>query len=135
LIWVEAVGFFFSKWINPKRKAETLESIRLQLAGRSPKDRGRKALLLALDHRLSEVVWVQTGRLRKTHFQPRQLEAFVEAARIVGSMLGERLFQKVRSGTIRLPQLMSYLKIKVEDKSFSKFYWQLIRELEHDQSL
>ncbi|MBX3022522.1 MAG: ChaN family lipoprotein [Bdellovibrionales bacterium] len=135
LIWIEAVGFFFSKWINPKRKAETLESIRLQLAARRPKDKGRQALLLALDHRLSEVVWVQTGRLRRAGFKPRQMDAYLEASRIIGSMLGERLFQKVRSRTISLPQLMSYLRIKVEDKKFAKFYWQLIRELEHDQTL
>lgn len=135
LIWVEAIGFFFSKWINPKRKAETLESVRLQLTARQPQDRGRKALLLALDHRLSEVVWVQTGRLRKAHYQPRDVAPYVEAARIVGSMLGERLFQKVRSRTISLRQLMSYLKVDVEGKEFPDFYWQLIRKIEHDQSI
>jgi len=135
LIWVEAVAFFFSKWINPKRKADSLESIRLQLQARSPNDRGRAALLLSLDHRLSEVLWVQTGRMRNRRFKVRQKEAYIEGARIVGSMPGERLFQKVRSGTIPLPKLMSYLKIKLEGENFAKFYWQLIRELEIDQSI
>lgn len=135
LVWVEAVGFFFSKWINPKRKAETLASVRLQLAGRHPKERGRKALLLALDHRLSEVLWVQTGRLRRAQFKPRDMTAYLDAARIVGSMLGERLFQKVRSRTISLNQLMSYLRVRVDSKDFAKFYWQMIRETEHDQAL
>jgi hypothetical protein len=135
LIWIEAVGFFFSKWINPKRKAETLESIRLQLAVRQPTDSGRKALLLALDHRLSEVVWVQTGRLRRARYKPREMAAYLEASRVIGSMLGERLFQKVRSGTVSLAQLMSYLKVNVETKTFPDFYWHLIRELEHDQAL
>lgn len=130
LIWIEAVGFFFSKWLNPKRKAETLDSIRLRLAGSAPKDRGRHALLLALDHRLTEVVWVQTGRLRRRRYKGRQIEAYLEAARMIGSMLGERLFQKVRSQTISLPQLMRYLRIKVEAEDFGHFYWQLIRELE-----
>ena len=133
LVWVEALGFFFSKWINPKRKAETLESIRIQLEARSPKDAGRKALLLALDQRLSEVVWVQTGRLRRTHFKVRNLNAYLEASRIVGSMLGERLFQKVRSRTIHMPELMSYLNVNVESREFSAFYWELIRQIEHDQ--
>lgn len=133
LVWVEALGFFFSKWINPKRKAETLESIRIQLEARSPKDAGRKALLLALDQRLSEVVWVQTGRLRRTHFKVRNLNAYLEASRILGSMLGERLFQKVRSRTIHMPELMSYLNVNVESREFSAFYWELIRQIEHDQ--
>ncbi len=134
LIWIEAVGFFFSKWINPKRKAETLESIRLQLSARSPKDEGRRALLLSLDHRLSEVVYVQTGRLRARRYKPRELDAYLEASRIVGSMLGERLFQKVRSRTISLRQLMSYLKVNVEDKHFAKFYWDLIRQIENPRA-
>jgi hypothetical protein len=135
LIWVEAIGFFFSKWINPKRKAETLESIRLQLAARHPKEQGRRALLLALDHRLSEVLWVQTERMRQLRFKPRDMAAHLDAARIVGSMLGERLFQKVRSRTVSLSKLMSYLSINVDGPEFGKTYWQLIREVEHDQSL
>lgn len=134
LIWVEAVGFLFSKWINPKRKAETLDSIRLELAARHPKDKGREALLLALDHRLSEVLWVRTGRLRRSRFKPRQMSAYLDAARILGSMLGERLFQKVRSRTISLAKLMSYLRVNVEGASFVKFYWRLIRETEPDQA-
>jgi len=135
LIWVEALGFFFSKWINPKRKAETLESVRMQLSARRTKDKGRRALLLSLDHRLSEVVYVQTGRLRAKGFKPRDLSAYLEASRIVGSMLGERLFQKVRSRTISLKQLMSYLRVNIEDKDFAKFYWDLIRQIEHDQAI
>jgi hypothetical protein len=134
LIWVEALGFFFSKWINPKRKADTLESIRLRLAA-GARDDGRKALLLALDHRLSEVVWVQTGRMRRPRYSPRELPAYFEASRIVGSMLGERLFQKVRSRTILPKELMSYLKVNVENERFADFYWRLIRDLEHDQAL
>ncbi len=134
-IWVEAVGFFFSKWINPKRKAETLDSIRLQLAARQPKDWGRKALLLSLDHRLTEVVWVQTGRLRRSRYRPRELVAYIEASRLVGEMLGDRLFQKVRSGVITLPQLMAFLSVDVEGANFSEFYWNLIRAIEHEQSL
>lgn len=135
LVWTEAVGFFFSKWINPKRKSETLESIRLQLAARQPSDRGRQALLLALDHRLSEVVWIQTGRLRRSGYKPRDKFAYIEASRIIGSMMGERLFQKVRSGAITLAQLMSYLKFNIDQKEFTDFYWRVVREIEKEQSL
>lgn len=135
LIWVEAVGFFFSKWINPRRKAETLDSIRLQLAAQHPRDRGRRALLLALDHRLSEVLWVKTGRLRQSQFAAREVTAYLDASRIVGHMLGERLFQKVRSRTISLAKLMSYLKVNVDGPGFDQFYWRLVREIEPDQSV
>lgn len=135
LVWVEAMGFFFSKWINPRRKPETLESLRLHLGVTHPKDHGRAALLLALDHRLSEVLWVQTGRLRRARFRPRESTAYLDAARIVGSMVGERLFQKVRSKTISLNKLMSYLKVSVDKPGFADFYWKLIREIEHEKVL
>ena len=42
LIWIEAVGFFFSKWINPRRKADTLEGLRVELSARHPRDHGRR---------------------------------------------------------------------------------------------
>lgn len=135
LVWIEAVAFFLSKWINPKRKAESLDAIRIRLKAAHPKTGGRDALLLTLDHRLSQVVWVQTGRLRRSLFRPRQKTAYFEAARLTGSLLGERLFQKHRSGTIRWTQLMSYLRIKLEDERFVNYYWQLIRDLERDSSV
>lgn len=130
LIWVEALGFFFSKWINPKRKADTLESLRLQLKARHPGDRGRQALLLSLDHRLSEVVFVQTGRSRRRKYRPRDIAAFVDATRIVGSMMGERLYQMVRAKSVTQVQLLSYLKVDIEANTFEDFYWRLIKELE-----
>ena len=135
LVWIEAVGFFFSKWINPKRKAENWDSLRLRLEASHPKDKGRMALLLALDHRLSEVMWIQTKRLRRRSYNPKSLDAVVEASRLAGDLLGERLFQKVRSKRISLQQLLSYLKVNLDGEQFGKFYWNLIREIEHDQKI
>lgn len=130
LVWSEAVGFFFSKWINPKRKAEDWDSLRLRLQASHPRDKGRMALLLALDHRLSEVVWVQTGRLRRARSRISNPGAYIEASRLVGNQLGERLFQKVRSKDISWTQLMTYLKVNVEGRDFAKSYWSLIERLE-----
>lgn len=132
LLWTEAMGFFFSKWINPKRKAEDWDSLRLRLEASNSKDRGRTALLLALDHRLSEVVFVQTGRLRRPRYKVRDPGAYIEASRLAGNLLGERLFQKVRSKDISLQQLMTYLKVNVEGPKFPKVYWDLIKRIESE---
>jgi hypothetical protein len=132
LIWIEAVGFFFSKWINPKRKAENWDSIRLRLEASHPKDKGRVALLLALDHRLSEVVWLQTRRIRRSQFRPKNPGAYIDASRLAGELLGERLFQKVRSKRISWIQLLPYLKVNVDNKEFAKAYWQLLLDVERD---
>jgi hypothetical protein len=129
LIWVEAVGFFFSKWINPRRKADSLESLRVQLAARHKPAVVRRVLSLVLDQRLSDVVYGETERVRARRTRRGGAGVFVEAARVLGTMPGERLFQKVHSGQISLPRLMSYLKMDVEDARFDQFYRRLNREL------
>jgi hypothetical protein len=57
-------------------------------------------------------------------------------------MLGERLFQKVRSRTISLTKLMSYLRVNTgggasasgkRKQDFAKFYWQVVREIETEE--
>jgi hypothetical protein len=129
LVWIEAVGFFLSKWINPKRKADTLDSLRRKLEAQRPKDKGKKALALALEHRLREVLWCQTGKLRGHTVQGLRLEDYLQAAHILGAMLGERLFQQVRSKRISRPKLLRWLR-QPHDESFATFYWETVRDLE-----
>ena len=135
LIWTEAVAFFFSKWINPRRKADTLESVRLQLAARHPRDQGRRVLALALDQRLSEVIYSATARVRPRRMKSPPAGAFIEASRVLGSMLGERLFENVRAGVISLPRLMTYLKINPEHPEFGEFYRRITVELSRERKL
>jgi len=123
------VAFFFSKWINPRRKADTLESVRIQLAARHPRDQGRGVLRLVLDQRLSEVIYHETRRVRPRGLKAPTLGAYLESSRVLGSMLGERLFEKVREGSIGLPRLMTYLKMNPEAPEFGAFYRRITTEL------
>ncbi len=82
LIWIEAVSFFFSKLINHKRQAETLPDLKARLASLSPRDQGREALLLALEQRLGEIIWMSRGRQRAVRSRPRRKNSRLEAARI-----------------------------------------------------
>jgi hypothetical protein len=130
MIWVEAIAFFFSKWINPKRKAEKQENLQFQLSMRAPKDRGRKALLIALDQKMTEVVWMKTGRKRKRQAQKtRNRIDHIEASRILGSMLGEQLFLRFREGEIKTSEILAWLQLSVHDPIFDEFYWQLVKRL------
>ena len=129
LIWVEAVAFFFSKWINPKRKPERQENLQYQLAARSPKDRGRKALLLALDQKMSEIVWVKAGRKRRRQAKSRNMMEIVEASRILGSMLGEQLFLRFREGDVKMVEVLEWLQFPPEDPDFDEFYRKLLKRL------
>ena len=130
LIWVEAVAFFFSKWINPKRKAEKHENLQFQLTIRSPRDRGRKVLLMALDQKMSEIVWLKTGRKRKRQGpSARNKMDSIEASRILGSMLGEQLFLRFREGGIENGQLLEWLQFSPTDSDFDEFYLRLLKRL------
>lgn len=129
LIWKEAVAFFFSKWINPKRKPESMNTIKMQLSVLSPKDRGREAMALALEQRMSDVVWVREGRRRKRFKRSRNSIVIIEAARILGSILGEALFTKVRAGEIKPKELIDWMQFPLEDSDFIEFYLRLLKRL------
>jgi hypothetical protein len=129
LIWTEAVAFFFSKWINPKRKSETIETLKHQLTMLSMRDRGREALLLALDQRMSDVLTMTNGKKRAVRFRPQRKTSVLEAARILGTMTGENLFVAVRSGRVSVKDVCDWLKYPVEEKDFSRFYLSLIKRM------
>lgn len=129
MIWVEAVGFFFSKWINPKRKSDDLGSLKLQLATLSPRDRGREALLLSLDQKMSEYVLLKKGASRAVTFRPRKASAYLDSARIVGAMMGERLYVNVRSGAVSPDQLGELLNAPLKQNHFREFYEGVVKRL------
>jgi hypothetical protein len=127
LIWVEAVSYFLSKLVNHKRQAETLADLRSQLAMANPSDQGREAMKLALDQSMSELIWLQQGRRRKLHFKPRRRSSYLEAARILGGMLGERLYLVYRSRRIDRRRIIKLLRCDVLSSGFQKEYEDLLR--------
>ncbi len=133
-IWVEAVGFFLSKLVNHKRKADSVRDLKAQLAATQPKDQGRESLLLALDQRLSEVIYVYSGKDRVRKFAPRHKSSYLEAARILGAMMGERLYLTYRAQRMPPKTLLQILSYNPENKDFLKFYRGLVKRLE-SQSL
>lgn len=104
-IWREAVGFFCSKLINHKRKSESLSE---------HKKRSPEAVRVALAQRLSEV----EGSGRRPRFRPRRPESFLEAARIVGSIHGDRLYTLYTLGRLTLKDVLSEMKLDPLDPQF-----------------
>ncbi len=129
LIWIEAVSFYFSKLINHKRQAETLPDLKARLASLSPRDQGREALLLALEQRLGEIIWMSRGRQRAVRIRPRRKNSRLEAARILGGMMGERLYLAHRSRKITLKVLLSLLRRDPTAPGFEEFYDDVVRRL------
>lgn len=122
LIWFEAVAFFFSKLINHKRQSATLGDLRAQLAVTGPQDQGREAMRLALDYSLSELIFIQQGRRRSLQVKPRRNTSYLEAARILGGMMGERLYLAHRSRKLSKNALVQLLRLDVTDRNFRRNY-------------
>ena len=131
-VWRDAAGFFVSKLMNPQRRGETLADARGRLAALRPTDRGREALLLALDRRIRELVAAEgldepSGR---RGFRPRRKSSWREAARILGAMMGERLYAAYRSRSIELKGIVELLRTDVDGPGFARReYPDLVRRL------
>lgn len=135
LIWMEGVSFFFSKWINHKRKAESLRDLKAHLAVTNPKDRGREALLLALDQRMIEIVKIHGQKTRPRKFKPKRKESYIEAARLLGSMLGEKLYMAFTHQEISEKTLKSYFSKNLFAPDFDRFYERIIKKMESQNSM
>ncbi len=121
-ILVEALSYFGSKQINHKRQAETFSDLRSELQTIQPTDEGRDALRLALDQRMAELVYFHQGRRRKRLVKPAKNASYLEAALILGRMMGERLYGAYRARKILRREIASLYKTDVLGRDFGRVY-------------
>lgn len=121
-ILVEALSYFGSKQINHKRQAETISDLRSELQSIQPTDEGRDALRLALDQRMAELVYFHQGRRRKRLVKPVRSASYLEAALILGRMMGERLYGAYRARKILRREIASIFKTDVLRRDFGRQY-------------
>ncbi|MBK7842545.1 MAG: ChaN family lipoprotein [Bdellovibrionales bacterium] len=129
-IWVESVSFFVSKLINSHRMSESLRSIRQELEAGDPRGRGREVLLIVLDQRMSEIIQIHSGRRRSRRYRPPRKSQYLDASRILGNMMGERMFTAFKLGRLPLKSLINLISQDVFSDDFSDIYFQTIRRLE-----
>ncbi len=140
LVWTEAISYFISKLVNHSRRSETLTSLQFKLKlklKQKPKDRSQniEALKLALDFSLSEILRIQTGRRRTLQIRPRRKSSYAEASRILGGMLGERLYLSYRSRKLKRALLVSWLKKDPTSKGFETFYDMVLKKVARPSSI
>lgn len=129
-IWIEALSFFVSKLVNPSRKSENLHQLRQELEAGDPKGRGRETLLTVLDQRMSEMIEAHTGKVRPRRYRPRKRVTYLEASRILGNMMGERLFEAFKRGRLNRATIARYFAVDAFAADFSDFYAQVIKRIE-----
>ena len=129
LIWVEAVGFFMSQLVNHKRATNTLSDLTEKLQSQALPGAEKEALVLAVKQRLREQQYLRSERWRALNFVPRRKSSYFRAARILGTMMGERLYLQYRRRKLPLRWIHSALQIPVESKGFAIAYQQILRRL------
>ncbi len=122
VVWNDAIAFFISKIINSRRKFPII----------SPTAAQSQTSLISLEYRLKERLAFQTGnkikRLKKSRFK-RQFH-FFEAARIVGSIWGQKIYDGFIQGELEADRLKSWMCQPVNKKSgFSVFYLNALLEV------
>lgn len=129
-IWVEAMGYMLSKFVNPKRKAQTMGDLKKQLQAFDPKDKARDPLLLALDQKMSEILSTYTDKNRQQLFKPREKSSYLHAAKFLGEMLGERYFALYQKKQIDLNEIHQLLSQDLTDSDFDAFYFEHLKLLD-----
>lgn len=130
LIWIETVQYFGTKLINPKRKTDTLQDIKAALAVRLPDDLGKEALQLALQQKMNELLVLSGRRGPRPMAKPRRVGSSIEAARLLGGMLGEKLFLGYRRKVLSKDTLISLFRRPVESETFELFYYEVLDLIE-----
>lgn len=130
VIWVEAVAYFGSKIINPKRKSDTLADLRSSLSSHQAEDRGREALRLALAQRMKEMMDV-SGRTSTIRLpQVRRKSSWIAAGHLLGAMLGERLYHGYSQRVLSRDLLHRLLMKPVGHERFDLMYREILEIME-----
>lgn len=131
-IWLEAISFFFSKWVNHKRKPESLRELKARFAaiGESSPVGDREPLLLALDQRMVDMLKIVSNTERPLKVSPENPVTYVEAARLLGSILGERIYRSYKGSRLTLSELQEILSFDITGEGFEEFYLEQVRRFE-----
>ncbi len=117
-IWLECIGFFFSKLMNHKRKPENLLDVNLKF---------RQSMSLAVSERMRQLAELNGKTVKSKNIRAGAF-AYLEAARILGTHLGEELYGSFRQNKVSLDQLTEWLKADVENKDFDSFFLSLLTQ-------
>lgn len=128
-LWIESVGFFFSKWMNPSRKTESFEDLKIRLNSLHSKSTPNQTMNLVSD------IFVHGQRVKRgLQGEGKKVKALgkakelsqLEAARFLGRIFGKSLFERVLGRQIPREELLFWLLIPLESEDFPKTFWERI---------
>lgn len=131
MIWIEMLTYFMTKLVNPKRKTDTLSDIRRTLNSAAFEDHGKEALALALEQKMKEIKFINSGTLSKsslskTSRRKMSPQSYMTASMILGGILGEKIFHAFHKKIIHFPSMQNFLFKKINHKNFEISYYEAI---------
>ncbi len=133
LIWLEMLTYFFTKIVNPKRKTNTVFDMRTFLMTENFSDHGKDVLSIALQQKLKEMNSLgalQISPKTKRESSSRDSKSYAAAARLLGGIMGEKVFWAYTNKRFKLPQGKSFLFHDIYAKSFQLKDYDLIEVIE-----
>jgi hypothetical protein len=130
LIWSEGIAYFGSKIINHKRKTDTIADIKSSLTSKGPIDLGKESLQLSLAQKMHELMVITGSARHRLAAKPKRKWSYVVAARLLGDILGERLYSGYRKKIISQVTLLGLLRKPMDHESFSIAYYEIIEIIE-----
>lgn len=129
-IWLEGISYFGSKLINHKRKTDTIADLKASLASKSPADHGKEAMMLALSQKMRELMLISGRKQGVRRLVARNKWSYMTAARLLGGMMGERLYEGYRRRLVSSQTLMNFLKKPLEGDNFEAAYYEMMEVIE-----
>ncbi len=129
-IWIEGLAYFGSKIINHKRKTDTVTDLRMALTSRSSGGASKEPLKLALAQKMHELMVVSNRQQGRATIQPKQKDSYILASRLLGGMMGERLYSAYHKKLLSKATLNGFLKKSMTNDSFNIAYYEMMEIIE-----
>lgn len=129
VIWLEMLSYFLTKIINPKKKSDTFDDIRNALRSEQFADKGKEALVLALEQKLNEVrfaAFQEVTFLSKKNAGLRNKKSYAAAAQILGGIMGEKVYTAFQKKILKLPGQNQLIFKDLQGKYFAQAYYETV---------
>jgi hypothetical protein len=130
LIWFEGLSYFCTKLVNPKRKTDTIFDIKTSLASPKTHEFGRESLLLSLAQKTKELLVLSGKNNAKLSFVPHRKKSYYIAARLLGGLIGERLYYGLRRNRLNAEFFKRIFERDLLSSSFDHSYYEILEVIE-----
>lgn len=121
-IWIQALAYFGTKLVNPNRKSNTLMDLQKELLDPHP-EFSREALVIALSQKFYEQSLRHGNKIKKRKIRARHKSSWQIAARLLGAMLGEKIYNGYRLKKVKKSRVRAWYTSSLDIKHLNRVYY------------